>query len=94
MTRQELRDWINDQIRSGAMSFDESSAFLGLTLNGVRVGEMPPAGEDGVRFDYMQIMRAGIEGARSRHDPAEVKRLEAALQTMLRKQGEAWGAIA
>ena len=32
MTRQQLFDWMNGQIRSGAMSLDESSSFLGMTV--------------------------------------------------------------
>lgn len=86
MARQDLKDWINAQIGSGAMSLDESTAFVGLTLNGIRVGALTPAAEDGDRFNYMEIMEAGIAGARFRRDPAEVLRLEKALQTMQQHQ--------
>lgn len=32
MTRKEMFDWMNEQIRSGKMSLDESSPFLGMTM--------------------------------------------------------------
>ena len=32
MTRKEMSDWMNNQIRSGKMSLDESSPFLGMSL--------------------------------------------------------------
>lgn len=32
MTRQEMTDWMNEQIRTGKMSFDESAPFMGMTM--------------------------------------------------------------
>ncbi len=33
MTRKDLFDWMNDRIKSGEMSLDDSSGFLGMTLH-------------------------------------------------------------
>lgn len=32
MTRQEMTDWMNEQIRTGKMSLDESAPFMGMTM--------------------------------------------------------------
>ena len=88
MTRHELKNWINDQIKSGKMSLDDSTVFVGLTLNGVRTDDMTlgSADENQTRFNYMQILSAGIEGAKSRHaSDTDINRLETALLAMQQK---------
>jgi hypothetical protein len=89
MTRQQMRDWSNDQIRSGKMSLDESRPFMAMTMkipvNGGS-GEVPAA-SDGERFDFTQKVRAGIEGAVSRNDDVTRQMLQSAMAIMQRYQG-------
>ncbi|MBU2568858.1 hypothetical protein [Methylotuvimicrobium sp. KM2] len=88
MTRQEMRDWVNGQIRSGEMSLDDSRSFMAMTMKvpaGVGVGSELPAA-DGERIDFTQRVRAGIEGALSRNDQTTLKMLESARQIMSHSQ--------
>ena len=85
MTRQEMRDWVNDQIRSGNMTLDESTPFVSMTMK-MPVGGFAEvdAATDGERIDFTQRARSGIEGARSRNDDVTAKLLESVLQIMQR----------
>lgn len=90
MTRQEMFDWMNDQIRSGKMSFDESSPFLGMTMKiSVATGQPVDMATDTTRINFIEKARLGIEGALSRNDPDLAKRLQAAIEVMHRQQGQA-----
>ena len=84
MTRQELFDWMNGQLRDGEMTFDESSAFLGMTLKISAVtGEQMDLATDTSRIDFTEKARQGIEFYRSHFDDASVDRLQDALDKML-----------
>lgn len=90
MTRKGLADWMNGKIRAGEMSFDESSAFLGLTLH------MPVSGgasgfDDRQTVDFVSVVQDAIALARQRNDTASLKTLEPALGLMQRYQGEVAG---
>lgn len=88
MTRQELFDWMNSEIRSGRMSFEESSPFLGMTMQAsAETGEPVDMRTDTTVYDFTAIARRGIEGARSRNDEKAAQRLEEALALMWRQQG-------
>ncbi|MBT3068316.1 hypothetical protein KKO72_16025 [Rhodoferax sp. U11-2br] len=88
MTRQDLFDWMNGQIRSGNMSLDESSAFLGMTMKvSVATGQPVDMATDSTRINFMEKARAGIEGALSRNDPDLAKRLQLALANMQKHLG-------
>lgn len=82
MTHQELRDWTNDQIRSGNMSLDESRPFMAMSMHipvsGGSTGELLAASQS-ERLDFTQKIRSGIEGARSRNDEVTRKMLESAM---------------
>jgi hypothetical protein len=92
MTRQEMFDWMNDQIRSGKMSFDESSPFLGMTMKiSAATGQPVDMATDATRINFVEKARLGIEGARSNNDPDLAKRLQAAIEIMIRQQGQAFG---
>lgn len=83
LTRQELSAWMNDQIRSGKMSLDESSAFLGMTMKiSVATGLSADMATDSARIDFTEKARLGIEEALSRNDLALAKRLQAAIRIM------------
>lgn len=92
MTRQQLFDWMNGQIKSGAMSFDESSPFLGMTLK-IDARTMQPVdmASDTTPVNFMDRAKQGIAGALSRGDQDGAVRLQAALETMQRYQGQVTG---
>lgn len=87
MTRAQMRNWVNDRIRSGQMSFDESGSFVVMTAKTpVGGGVEVPAEGDPERIDFIDRTRMGIEGALWRHDADAARRLQAALDTLLRHQ--------
>jgi hypothetical protein len=91
MTRQEMRDWVNDQIRSGKMSLHDSTPFVAMTLKmPVGGGTEIPAG-DRERINFMDRARSGIEGALWRNDPEQATRLRAALEILRKNQGQPFG---
>ncbi len=93
MKRQDLFDWMNGQIRSGNMSLDESSAFLGMTMKvSVATGQPVDMATDSTRINFMEKARAGIEGALSRNDPDLAKRLQLAVASMQKHLGPTNGA--
>lgn len=93
MTRQDMRSWLNDQIRSGKMSLDESSPFMAMTMKMPVAGGIgeSPAATDSDKINFVERVRAGIDGAKSRGDITSTKMLEAALLVMSRSQGQAVG---
>ena len=94
MTRQEMQEWSNDQIRSGKMSLDDGMPFMAMVMkipvSGGTGGQLQ-ATNDGERIDFTQKVRAGIEGALSRNDKVTLKMLESAMKTMQQHQGETIG---
>ena len=92
MTRQELFDWMNDQIRSGKMSLDESSPFLGMTMKiSAATGQAVDMATDTTRVNFIEKARRGIEGALSNNDQDLARRLTMAIDVMNRQQGQAIG---
>lgn len=85
MTRQEMRDWTNEQIRGGKMSLDDSRPFMAMTMN-IPVSGGAIASDDGERVDFTQKIRAGIEGALSRNDEVTRKMLESAMSLVQQYQ--------
>lgn len=93
MTRQDMRDWMNSQIRSGQMTLDESAPLMAMTIK-IPVGGSGmevPADTDNQRIDFTEKALLGIEGALSSKDPAAAKRLQIALDILLKNQGQAIG---
>lgn len=89
MTRQQLFDWMNSQLRSGAMSFEESVPFLGMTFRvDAATGRPVDMASDPTPVDFVQRARDGVAGALSFGDLAGAARLQAALATMQRLQGD------
>ena len=86
MTRKEMFDWMNDQIRSGKMSLDESSPFLEMTMKiSVSTDQPVDMATDITRINFVEKARLGIEGARSNNDPDLAKILQAAIDIMRRQ---------
>ena len=80
MTRQEMYDWMNGQIRNGNMSFADSRPFLGMTFKDSNMAT------DTTRIDFIEKARQGIEWALSRNDQVMAERLRMAIETMHRNQ--------
>lgn len=82
MTRQEMRDWVNTQIRSGDMSLDDSRPFMAMTMkipaSGGSGGELA-AENNSTRYDFTQKVRDGIQAALARKDDTTLKMLESAM---------------
>lgn len=92
MTRQEMFDWMNDQISSGKMSLDESTPFLGMTMKiSVATGQPVDMATDSARINFVEKAQQGIEGALSRNDQDLAERLQMAIDIMHRNQGRRSG---
>lgn len=89
MTRQEMFNWMNAEIRSGRMSLDESSPFVGMTMKiSVATGQPVDMATDATRINFIDKARAGIEGALSRKDQGLAERLQMAIDVMKQHQGQ------
>lgn len=93
MTRQDLRDWMNGEIRAGRMTLDESTPFVSMTLAIPVNGDWDALDQTmrTERVDFFALTKAGIEGARWRKDDEAEALLEGALQIMQRYQGQPTG---
>lgn len=88
MTRQQLFDWMNAQIKSGRMTLDQSTSFLGMTMKvSASTGQPVDMRTDTTIYDFADRARQGLEGARWRHDDREAGLLEQAIAIMRRNQG-------
>jgi len=90
MTRKELFDWMNSKIKSGEMSFDESTTFVSMTLSFPVDGAYTGL-DDTEHVNFMQAVEKGMLGAQHRNDTEMVERLQNALRIMDRYQGEISG---
>lgn len=87
-----LGNWLNEQIRSGQISLDDSSRFMAMTMPvaGPGAAELSAA-TDMEQIDFGSRVSEGVPGAQSRGDGATWKMLQPALQTMTRRQAQALG---
>lgn len=87
MTRLELRDWVNEEIRSGRMTVEESAPFLPLTFRMDETGTCEiPAETDAQRFDFLAKTRSNIDAALSMNDNHFAERLRFVLDYMQSRQ--------
>ena len=90
MTRQELLDWVNDQLRREKMTFEESSSFLAMTISiSKETGQPVDMETDTRRFNFIEIARGGLEGALSRNDREAAESLQNAMGIMNAYQDKA-----
>ena len=75
-SRQDVRDWVNGQIRSGQMSLRDSTVFVSLTV------QAPGAAADANKIDFLDQARQAIGGAAFRGDQDDVARMGWALDRM------------
>jgi hypothetical protein len=94
MSPAEMRSTVNDLIRSGKMTLDESSPLLGMmsppALRWAGSGSAPADEanrKDNEPIDAFATLRAGITGAQSRGDRRNVEALGQTLDALLRLQG-------
>lgn len=80
MTRQEMYDWMNGQIRDGNMSFADSRPFLGMTFSASDMAT------DTTHIDFIEKAHQGVEWALSRNDQVMAERLRMAIEIMHRNQ--------
>lgn len=94
MTNQEMRSWVNEQLRNGEMSLDDSRAFMAMTMripvNGGNGSELQ-AMNDGERFNFMQKAHNGVQAALARNDKESIRMLESAILLMQKHQGKTIG---
>jgi len=92
MTRLEMHNWVNDQIRSGKMLLDDAFPLWNMVMKipvaAINAGLDAAFENDDMRYDFMRNAQEGISGALSRGDKAVQKMLESAIVTMQRHQGE------
>ncbi len=94
MSPAQMRSTVNDLIRSGKMTLDESGPLLGMMsppASRWAGSGSPSAGEadrmDNRPIDAFATLRAGITGAQSRGDRGNVEALGQTLDALLRLQG-------
>ncbi|RXJ97454.1 hypothetical protein CRV00_01070 [Malaciobacter molluscorum] len=86
MSRQEMFDWMNNQIRNGKLSLDDSSAFLGMTMKVSVSGHPVDMSTDATRINFIEKARLGAENALSSNDLDLAKRLQIAIEIMNRQK--------
>ncbi|WP_165190290.1 hypothetical protein [Caulobacter soli] len=74
-TRQDMRDWVNGQVRSGAMSLRDSTALVSLSVS------LPGAADD-QQADFVDLARQAQGGAAYRGDANDVARMGWALDRL------------
>jgi len=84
MTRKELADWMNGELRGGRMSFDDSSAFLGMTIKiSVNTGPISSTSLDNQeQLNFLQKAKDGLVWAEQNNDQATRTMLLKALNIM------------
>lgn len=93
MSPSQMRSTVNDLIRSGKMTLDESGPLLGMMGSPASrwAGSGSPPAEayrmDNEPIDAFATLRAGLTGAQSRRDSRNVEALGQTLDALLRLQG-------
>ena len=87
MTRKELFDWMNNQIRSGEMSLEESSPFLAMTLKVKQSGEPVDMNTDSTKLDFVDMAKRGVDAAESRGEYSVADRWRTAWNSLQQLQG-------
>ncbi|MGC4003943.1 MAG: hypothetical protein QM811_12780 [Pirellulales bacterium] len=92
MTRKTLFDWMNDSIKSGDMSVDESMPFLAMSMKlSTIAGKQDDMAADTELVDFFAKAQDGIASALYFKDPALAERYQNAVAKMQSLQGNAVG---
>ncbi|BAI73971.1 hypothetical protein AZL_a04400 (plasmid) [Azospirillum sp. B510] len=87
MTHKGLFDWMNAKIRSGEMSFDESTAYVSMSVSNI-AGSDELTIDDKTQVDFMKRTEDGMDWARKLGNADLYKRLSTALKAMQSYQGK------
>jgi hypothetical protein len=88
MSKKDLFNWMNGQIKAGKMSLDDSSAFLGMSMDmPVDGSQMTSSTYDTKKVNFYDVVKQGLDGANSRNDASTKAMLEKAVETMKSNQG-------
>lgn len=92
MGRQQMRDWVNEEIKNGKMTLDESSPFMLMTMKVPVTGSFGDvAAGDTPHQNFKKQALLGIEGAWSRDDLDTARRLQVAVDLMLNHESRIYG---
>ncbi|SFA66518.1 hypothetical protein [Metapseudomonas otitidis] len=83
MNRGELMEWINAQVKATG-TLDGTESLVSMTLNGVSA--VDGSADNSRSFDYLKLLRDGIDGAQQRNDMKEAERLRSTLDLLGRYQ--------
>lgn len=82
-TRQEVMDWMNAELTSGRMTFEESIPFVSMTVKfDPEARETVDPATDTERVNFIDMAKGAIEGARYFGDEAAAQRYMQALEIM------------
>lgn len=81
MTHKGLFDWMNAKLRSGEMSFDESTTYVSMSVSNI-AGSDELTMDNGRQVDFMQRTEDGMALAQKLGNADLYKRLSTALKTM------------
>ncbi len=88
MTRKELIDWVNGEIKGGRMTLDESTPFVGMTIKiSAYTKQSVDIDTDMSRVDFTDMAAKGADGARWFGNESLAKSFEWAIGAMRRAQG-------
>lgn len=91
MTRQEMRDWINDQLDSGAMSLDDSANLVFMTVFAHIEGDQAVVDShvNNERVNFFDVAQNIVDFNRERGDHAAVESFQMTLNILQQAQGQA-----
>lgn len=81
MTHKGLFDWMNAKLRSGEMSFDESTTYVSMSVSNI-AGSNELTIDNEKQVDFMQRTEDGMAWAQKLGNADLYKRLSTALKTM------------
>lgn len=88
MTRKELLDWVNGEIKGGRMTVADSTPFVGMTIKiSAYTKQSVDIDTDMTRYDFTDIAAKGVEGAHWFGNEKLAEALEWAIGAMRRAQG-------
>lgn len=82
----DIRDWVNNQIKSGNMSLDDSTPFMAMTMAAPTQGNELQSDILNLKTDFVGKTITGIQGALSRNDQKLAQQLQSALDIMRKNQ--------
>ncbi len=94
MTRKELIDWVNGEIKGGRMTLDESTPFVGMTIKiSAYTKQSVDIDTDTTRYNFTDIAAKGADGARWFGNEKLAQALEWTVDAMRRAQGGKAGIV-